>query len=137
MIAYRKKGLTLQEIATLTGCTKQTVHYHMEQADLDGLESYAQHKADLIEIKQRELSKSLTSDDHKKMSGLQKIIGLKVQEETIRLMRGQATEIHDHNVLVCNVNKAIEQLRQEQGSIIDIPVDNPTYQPVCPSSDVP
>jgi len=133
MIAYRKKGLTLAEIATLTGCTKENVHYHMKRADLDSLDIWREHKADRIEKHQQDLSKSLTIDDHKKMSGLQKIIGIKVQEETIRLMRGQASEIVDHRHLVIDLGKAIDMLRQERSQQGDDDVIDVSDIPACPS----
>ena len=51
-----------------------------------------------------------------------------------RVIRGQATDIIDHRVLTLDLNKAIEQLRQEQG-IDTIDVDNSMDIPVhkCPN----
>jgi transcriptional regulator with XRE-family HTH domain len=129
LIEYRKKGLTLEEIGTLTGITKQSVSERLQSADLEGLAVFAEHKADVIEQKQRELVHSLTCDDHKKMSGLQKIIGLKVQEETIRLMRGQPTDIHETRNITIDLSKAYEAMRQSRGDAdhtVDIPVDIPS-----------
>ena len=59
LIDYRKRGLTLQEIATLTGCSKQSVHERLQLVDLDGLETFRKHKDATLEHKQRKIVKSL------------------------------------------------------------------------------
>ena len=130
LIAYRKKGLTLEEIGTLTGCTKQTVSERLQEANLEGLESFREHKDIVLEHQQREIVKSLTGAKIKDMSGLQLITGAAILQDKIQVIRGQATEIIDHRVLTLDLNKAIEQLRQEQGrdaidvdSSVDIIVD--------------
>ena len=129
LIDYRKRNLTLQEIATLTGCSKENVCQRLRDADLDGLETFREYKDVTLEHKQREIVKSLTDAKVKGMSGLQLITGAAILQDKIQVIRGLSSEIVDHRVLTLDLNKAIEQLRQEQGSnttdqneqIIDIP----------------
>lgn len=115
LISYRKRGLTLQEIGDLTGISKQSVSERLQSIDFDGLAQFRDGKDDVLEYHQRRVVNNLTDDDIKKMSGLQKLIGIKLTDEAIRTIRGQATEIIDHRIMVVDLNKAIEQLRQEQG----------------------
>ena len=114
LIDYRKRGLTLQEIATLTGCSKQSVHERLQLADLDGLEAFRKHKDIALEHKQRAIVKSLTDAKVKEMSGLQLITGAAILEDKVRAIRGQATEIIDHRHLVLDLSEAIKRLREEQ-----------------------
>ncbi len=120
LIAYRKKGLTLEEIGTLTGCTKQTVSERLQEANLEGLESFREHKDIVLEHQQREIVKSLTGAKIKDMSGLQLITGAAILQDKIQVIRGQATEIIDHRIMVLDLNRAIEQLRAEQGAPTDV-----------------
>ena len=77
-------------------------------------------------VERKHLNKLLCPDD--KSNVADSIIAGTAHDKG-RLIRGQATEIHDVRVLTLDLNKAIEQLRQEQGSnttdqneqIIDIP----------------
>lgn len=123
LIEYRKKGLTLEEIATLTGCTKQTVHGRLQSIDLDGLTRFDSNKDTILTHHQRRVVNALTDEDIQKMSGLQKLIGIKLTDEAIRTIRGQATEIVDHRVMVLDLNKAIQAMRAEQAEDA-ITVDN-------------
>lgn len=134
LIAYRKKGLTLQEIATLTGCTKQTVSERLQGADLEGLEIFREHKDKTLEHKQREIVKSLTGEKINSMSGLQAITAAAILQDKIMALRGQASQIVDHRHMVVSLDAAIEQLRAEQ-----LPVDNPDVIdiPTIQAPDIP
>ncbi len=132
IIAYRKKGLSEYEIATLLHCSQQTVNYHLQRADIEGLETFSEHKDKILEHKQREIVKSLSNAKVKGMSGLQLITGAAILEDKIRAIRGQATEIIDHRHLVVDLGKAIEAMRAEQADTVDISVYNTSCQPHCP-----
>ena len=123
LIDYRKKGLTLQEIATLTGCTKQTVSERLQGADLEGLDTFREHKDTALEHKQREIVKSLTGEKINSMSGLQAITAAAILEDKIRNIRQQSTGVVSHQLLVIDLSKAIEAMRTEQHSDRQ-PVDN-------------
>jgi predicted transcriptional regulator len=112
ILAFRAKGLTQQQIATLLGCTQQTVKYHLDKADLDGLDNYRDFKDSVFEHVQRDLLNSLCPDDIKAMSGLQKLTGVGILEDKIRVIRGQATEIVEQRVKDARLLEAIERLRQ-------------------------
>ena len=122
LIAYRKKNLTLEEIAKLTGCTKQNVQQRFERANLEGLERFQEHKDKVLEAKQFEIVNQLTDEKVKKMSGLQLVTGAAILQDKITALRGQATAIIDHRHLVVNLDKAIDALMRERGQeqIIDV-----------------
>ena len=82
-------------------------------------------------VERKHLNKLLCPDD--KSNVADSIIAGTAHDKG-RLIRGQATEIIDHRILTLDLNKAIEQLRQEQG-IDTIDVDNSVDIPVhkCPN----
>jgi hypothetical protein len=124
LIEYRKKGLSLSEIATLTGCSRENVCVRLQHADLEGLDVYRDNKDKVFEHKQREISKTLTGDKLKGMSALQAITGMAILQDKIQAMRGQATEIIEHRNITIDLSKAYEAMRASQGNTVDNPVDN-------------
>lgn len=93
LIEYRRKGLTLEEIGRLTNSSKQNVAKRLQDANLESLSAFRDNKDVILEYHQRRVSNALTDSDIQKMSGLQKLIGLKLTDEAIRTIRGQANEI--------------------------------------------
>ena len=134
LIEYRKKNLTYEEIALLTGLCRQTVSKLIQEADLEGYENYTKNKAATLEYEQWQLLKTLTPAKREKSTYYQAIGSATYLDNMVRTERGQATEIIDHRIMVFDLNKAIEQLRQEQG-IDTIDVDNSVDIPVhkCPN----
>jgi hypothetical protein len=126
LIAYRKKGLTLQEIGTLTGCTKVSVCQRLKDVDLEGLENFKDYKDKVFEDQQRGILKTLTPDRIKTMSPGTAITAVAILEDKIRAIRGQATEIIEHRQLQVDLNRAIDQLRkaqpEAQEGVVDVPV---------------
>ena len=133
IIEYRKKGLTCEEIGILTGCSKQAVSERLRNADLEGLETYSNHKDKVFEHLQRNTIKDLSADDLKKMNPLQRITAAAILQDKIAAMRGQATNITEVRNITIDLSKAYEAMRASQGNTqgntVDIPVDNSTYQP--------
>jgi hypothetical protein len=126
LIAYRKKGLTLQEIATLKGCATSSVAERLRQVDLEGLENFREQKDKVFEDTQREILKTLSPDRIKTMSPGTAVTAAAILEDKIRAIRGQATEIIEHRQLQVDLNKAIDQLRkaqpEAQEGVVDVPV---------------
>ena len=135
IISYRAKGLTMEEIGALTGCTKQTVSERLKALNLDGLQRFDQGKDIILTHHQRRVVNALTDEDIQKMSGLQKLIGIKLTDEAIRTIRGQATEIIDHRVMVLDLSKAIKAMRVEQASVTEGEVEGIHDIVTCPPVD--
>ncbi len=137
LLEYRKKNLTYEEIAALTGKCRQTVSNLIHKADLDGLDTFEANRDKVFASKQREIVNSLTDAKIKDMSGLQLITGAAILQDKIQVIRGQATVIIDHRVMVLDLNRAIDQLRAEQaqeaGDIQDAEVINSPVK--CPLSE--
>ena len=136
LIDYRAKGLTVTDIAKLTGCTHGNVSQRLIDANLEGLDKFERHKAKTFEHIQRRALKNITDDELKKASPASKVLMAGVLQDKIMVLRGQATAIIDHRVLTLDLNKAIEQLRQEQG-IDALDVDNSVELVVdkCPNGE--
>jgi hypothetical protein len=139
LIEYRKKGLSVDDIAKLTGCDHSNVSRRLADADLPSLDNYRTNKDYAFEHLQRRTIKNVTDADIKRMNPLQRITAAAILQDKIQVIRGQATEIIDHRVLTVNLSQAIEMLRkerQEQDSsqdveIIDCPIisDSSEKQP--------
>jgi predicted transcriptional regulator len=134
ILALKAKKLTQAEIGTLLGISQQAVCKRLADMNVETLSDFADQKAlvyDIVESKH--LNRLLDGESKRPMEDMTIAA---IAGDKGRLIRGQSTSIIEVRSLQVDLNKAIDAMRAEQGSIIDIPVDNPTYQPVCPSSDV-
>jgi len=93
LIELRNKGLTYQEIATIVGRTKQTVHERLQDhiREIDNLKSFKDTKADFLAIQQARILNNLTTEDIKKSSAYQKVGMFSVLHNQERLERGEST----------------------------------------------
>ena len=124
LIEYRSKGLTMEEIAKLTGCDHSNVSRRLKEADLETLDNFETHKAKAFEHLQRRTVKNITDDEIKRLNPLQRVTAAAILQDKIMALRGQASTIIDHRHLVVDLGAAIQRLREEQAGIIDLPVDN-------------
>jgi len=134
LLAYRKKGLSSSEIGAIVGCSSQNVLARLAAEEIETLDNFRDNKDTVFEHLQRKVVKTIGDDQLKSMSGLQLITGAAILQDKIQVIRGLSSEIIDHRVLTLDLNKAIEQLRAEQG-IDTIDVDNSVDIPVhkCPN----
>ena len=134
LIEYRKKGLSTTEIGLLTGCDHSNVSRRLKEAELESLDNFRTNKDISFEHLQRRTLKNITDEEIKSTSMLQRVTAAAILQDKIQVIRGLSSEIVDHRVLTLDLNKAIEQLRQEQG-IDTIDVDNSVDIPVhkCPN----
>jgi len=112
IISYRAKGLSCEDIATLTGCTKQNVAIRLQDADLEGLDKFKEYKDQIFEHTQRKLVKSLSKDKLNSMSGLQLITGAAILQDKIQVIRGQASDIVEHRTINASLDEITERMRQ-------------------------
>lgn len=110
ILAYRAKGLSQSEIAKLVGTSQQNITQRLAAANIQSLENFREQKDNGLEYKQAKIVNALSSADIEKMSGLQKIIGIKVLEETIRMIRGQAGVTVEVRVIDETMREAFERL---------------------------
>jgi transposase len=125
LIEYRRKGLSTTDIAKIVGCSQQNVAARLSKVDLDGLQLFSKHKADVFEAKQRELIQTLTPAKLEAMSASQAFVGIGILEDKVRTIRGQATEIVDHRVITASLAEITERMRTQglitnTGEISDI-----------------
>ena len=111
LIEYSNKGLSGGEIAAIVGCSVTNVNARLKDADLKGLDRFRKNKDKVFEHKQREIVQSLSGHKLKGMSGLQLITGAAILEDKIRAIRGQATEVVDHRVLVADISAVMARLQ--------------------------
>jgi len=121
LIEYRSKGLTMEEIAKLTGCDHSNVARRLKEAELETLDNFQTHKDKAFEHLQRKALKNITDDEIKRLNPLQRVTAAAILQDKIMALRGQASEIIDHRHLVVNLDKAIDALMRERGQeqIID------------------
>ena len=123
LLAYRKKGLSHAEIAKMVGCHPSNVGARLAEEELETLDNFRDNKDSVMESIQRKALKNIGDAEIKRLNPLQRITAAAILQDKIQVIRGLSSEIIDHRVLTLDLNKAIEQLRQEQG-IDTIDVDN-------------
>lgn len=109
LIVLANKGYSYAEIANIVGCSPQNVRNRLLAYDYEGLKVFRENKDSVFERIQRELAASLNAEDIKNMAPRDRIMGIGILEDKIRLIRGQATDI------TVNVDavKAIQERRAE------------------------
>lgn len=115
IIEYRNKGLTLQEIADLTGRCKQTIHERLETAGYnpERLKNFTKNRADMFAHIQSQLLNSLTPEAINAMLPHHRVLSSAILFDKERLERGKSTS----NVSVVEIQGSIEDLRRQAESI--------------------
>ena len=122
IIEYRSKGLSLNEIAKLIGCSKQNVHKRLEAVGYskEDLENFKNHRADVFAFLQSRLLNSIDDETIKELNAYQRIIGIGVLYDKERLTRGQSTanvDVHELFESIEQRQARIDALREELGCI--------------------
>jgi len=93
ILELRRKDLSHGQIAELLGCSRSNVTQRLKdhQEDLDGLDRFKKHRADIFAYKQMQMVQSLTADKLQKapLNVLMPALGILYDKE--RLERGQST----------------------------------------------
>lgn len=107
IIKYRKQGLSINEIGDLVGISKQAVYQRLQPYlhELDTLEDYKTHRADIIALKGKEILKHLDSNRLEKASAYQLAGMYGILYDKERLERGESTQN------VASVHGDIESIR--------------------------
>ena len=115
LIELRNKGLTYQEIATIVGRTKQTVHERLQDHihEIDNLKSFKENKADVLAVQQARILNNLTTEDIKKSSGYQKVGMFSVLHNQERLERGESTS----NIAYADLTKNMTELQAKRKAL--------------------
>ena len=93
MLEYRKKGLTHADIAAIIGCDRSNVSRRLQpyKDDLDTLDLYKHHRADIIAIKGKQILNNITPDKIQKASAYQLTGMYSILFDKERLEREQST----------------------------------------------
>lgn len=114
IISLRNKGLSLDQIAKITGCCKQNVHQRLESVGFgysrERIGNFKESRADIFAFIQSKLLNSLDDAEIKKLNPYQRIIGTGILYDKERLERGQSTEIID----VTHTINSIEELSNRE-----------------------
>ena len=107
IIEYKRKGMTTREIGKLVGCTHSNIVKRLQSVsdDLDTLDSYKFHRADILAFNGRKLLNHITDDKLKKAPVGSLVLAACQLYDKERLERGQST----HNI--ANIHADIEALR--------------------------
>ena len=115
LIELRNKGLTYQEIATIVGRTKQTVHERLQDHihEIDNLKSFKENKADVLAVQQARILNNLTTEDIKKSSGYQKVGMFSVLHNQERLERGESTS----NIAYADLTGKLDEMQAKRKAL--------------------
>lgn len=117
IIEYRKRGLSINEIAKLCGCSKQNVHERLETVGYDDkdMENFNKHRAEIFSFIQSKLLNSLDLETIKDMNPYQRIVGASILYDKERLEMGKSTENIDVHALMEDIQergKRINELKK-------------------------
>ena len=103
ILEFRSKGLTHAQIAQLLGCDRSAITQRLLKidADLQILENYKKHRADIITLKGRQVLKNITPSKLQKASAYQLagIFGLLYDKErTERNLSNQNISVQHQNI---------------------------------------
>lgn len=114
IIEYRKRGLSINEIAKLCGCSKQNVHERLETVGYDDkdMENFRRHRAEVFSFIQSKLLNSLDLETIKDMNPYQRIISASILFDKERLETGKSTENIDVHQIYKDIKKREERLRE-------------------------
>lgn len=115
VVALRRKGLSMREIAKILGCSQQAIFYHLHQAgaDQEQIDSYKANRADYLAALQLRMLSSLSPADVAKMPGGSRVLAACQLYDKERLERGKTT--NNTAMLVLQ----IPDTRDEYNKIID------------------
>ena len=107
IIEYKRKGMTTREIGKLVGCTHSNVVKRLQSIsdDIDTLDSYKLHRADILAFNGRKLLNHITDDKLQKAPVGTLVLAACQLYDKERLERGQST----HNL--ANIHADIEAIR--------------------------
>jgi len=122
IIEYRRKGLTTREIATLLNCSHPNIVQRLQTLtdDVDSLDSYKIHRADILALNGRKLLSKITDEKLQKASAYQLAGMYGILYDKERLERGQTTAnvgYADYTRSVAEMDKEISRLEAELGAV--------------------
>ena len=122
LIELRQKGNSYADVGAIVGCSAANVCERLQNADLDGLELYSRHKAQVFEDKQRKILNAITDEKMDNMSAAQAVVAAAIMEDKIRLIRGQATEIIDIRQISIDLESITKRMQEtlKTGEVIDV-----------------
>ena len=120
IIDLRNKGLTLEQIGKLVGCSHQNISYRLQpfMEEIEGLKSFKDNRADVLAAYQHRILNSLQATDLGKSSPYQKVGMFGILYDKERLERGQSTSnvaYADYSRTVSDMDKEIASLESEVG----------------------
>jgi hypothetical protein len=107
----RLEGRSYNEIGVLLGVRTKTIRDGLKALGADHMEDRAvfkEHKAEILETVQMRLVKSMDDKIVDKMSGKDRIIGIGILHDKIRLERDQSTANHSVQVLSRAIRDAVK-----------------------------
>lgn len=111
ILTLARRGFKVPEIAKLLGCGTKNIYDRLEpyKDDLKTLDDYKEHKADIFNLKQRELLSALTPAKIKEMSALQMVTSVGILNDKIRAETGKDVKV------ALNLSKVIHEIHQLPG----------------------
>jgi len=116
LLKWRKQGLSYDEIGSMIGRSKQTVHQRLQpyKDAIENLPVFKENRADIFAIHQQRLLNSLSDDDIKKIPPGSRFTGVGILYDKERLERGQSTGNISMESLVEHRQTLEEASRQAQ-----------------------
>ena len=117
LITLRRKKLSYSQIAKIVGCSKPNVLVRLRGKceEIELAEEFRRNKADIFNLHQYRISKSITPADRQKAGLLEKTKSICFFHNQEKVERGEATQIMGY----ADALKAKESIRSERQKLIE------------------
>lgn len=121
IIELRRKDLTEHQIASILGCDRSNVNRRLAKYkdQLDGLDRYKNHRADILAFNQKRLLNTITESDIKSASLLQRTTAFGILYDKERLERNQSTENISVKSIVTALSNDRDDLVKRKASLLE------------------
>lgn len=120
IVELKKKGLSNDQVAKILGCSKTNVTQRLRDCkdELEGLERYKNHRADILAWKGRRVLNAITEDDLKSASLLQKTTAYGILYDKERLELGKSTENISARTLIQHISNDADDIRRRKDDLL-------------------
>ena len=121
IVAMRQKGMTMEAIGAVCGCSKQNIQYLLDRAEIkkETVAKFRTDKSAILEEKQKMLLEALDDEKVSKMSGKDLVISAAVLIDKQRLIDGHSASGGNISLLViANKVHAEYQSMKGGGSVV-------------------
>lgn len=121
LIELRSKDVPVSDIAKLFKCSEVAVYAQLKKFKTDPahLKNFSRTKDQVYEFIQQEITNSITPADIEKTPFIQKLTGLAILEDKVRLIQGKSTENVSIKSITSNIARELEEITKTREALAE------------------